>query len=130
LASGKVTILTPKNSQAFPADAWIAREATYIPDADVVVICTPGKPAQHTLVYDCAADAWLCMAEAPAVDDRGRPLPLYGVNSGIEWDAKRKLLWHVAARGEVHVLRFDLATAGLRPLTPASQPDRDGKVLP
>ncbi|KKM17392.1 hypothetical protein LCGC14_1676210, partial [marine sediment metagenome] len=116
LATKKVTVLTPKGSDAFPADVSMAREATYIPDADVVIICTRGKP-QRTLVYDCAADAWLEMAGAFATDKRGRPSLSYGVSSGIEWDPKRKLLWHVDARGRVHAMRFDRAKANLRPLT-------------
>jgi hypothetical protein len=94
----------------------MAREATYIPDADLVIICTRGKPVQHTLVYDCAADAWLQMAGAFEVDEGGRPSMDYTVSSGIEWDARRNLLWHVSARGRVHAMRFDRASADLKPL--------------
>jgi len=122
LKTKKVAVLTPKGSDAFPADASMAREATYIPDADVVIICTRGKPAQHTLIYDCAADAWLKMPGAFTTDKRGRPSPAYGVSSGIEWDAKRKLLWHVNARGHVHAMRFDRASAGMDALRKASRP--------
>ncbi len=116
LKTRKVAAGTPKGSAGFPADASMAREATYIPGADVVIICSRGKPAQHTLVYDCAADEWLKMPGAFATDKRGKPSPAYGVSSGIEWDAKRKLLWHVNARGHVHAMRFDRAKADLKPL--------------
>jgi len=116
LTTNKVTVLTPKHSEAFPKDAAMAREATYIPDADLVIICSGGKPTQHTLVYDCAADAWLRMVGAFDVAENGRPSMSYSVNSGVEWDARRKLLWHVSARGEVHAMRFDRPTANLQPL--------------
>ncbi|MDD4889351.1 MAG: kelch repeat-containing protein [Phycisphaerae bacterium] len=111
-----VKVLEPKNSDKFPMGANYAREATYLPDDDAVLICTGvDKAAQRNLVYDCAADEWLEMPGAFAVDKTSRANPGYGVSTGIEWDAKRKLLWLVQTDGSVYAMRFDRKAAGLTP---------------
>ncbi len=116
LKTKAVTVLTPKGSAGFPEDANMAREATYLPDDDLVLVPSGGKPAQHTLVYDCAADAWLELPGAFATDAKGRTDPAYSVSSGVEWDPKRKLLWHVDSPGNVHAMRFDRGTAEMKSL--------------
>ena len=116
LDTGKVTVHQPKGSAAFPPEASFGREATYLPEDDLVLIGTRvGKKGQATLIYDCAADAWLQMA-APCTKGKKGMVPGYGVGTGIEWDPKRKLLWLVQSRGTVYVMRFDRKTADLNPL--------------
>lgn len=113
LKTGAVTALTPGNAERFPADVTMGREATYLPEDDLVLVPTRGKP-QRTLVYDCAADAWLEMPGACSGGDK--PDPGYGVSTGVEWDPKRKLLWLVQTDGSVYAMRFARGTAGLKPL--------------
>lgn len=115
LKTGAVSVLEPKGSADFPAEASLAREATYLPDDDLVLICTSCKPAQKVIVYDCAADAWMEMTAAPSqVGKDGKHDPAYGVSTGIEWDARRRLLWLVQTDGAVYAMRFERASAGLR----------------
>ncbi|MCG3179399.1 MAG: hypothetical protein BIFFINMI_01734 [Phycisphaerae bacterium] len=114
LASREVAVLTPKGSDRFPDDASVGREATYVPSADVVIVCSSGKPAQHTLIYDCAADAWGELPGAFATDAKGRTEPGYGVSTGVEYDPKRDLLWLVQTNGAVFAMRFD--KTAVRPL--------------
>ena len=45
LKAKTVTVLEPKGSGSFPADANFGREATYLPDDDLVLIPTGCKPA-------------------------------------------------------------------------------------
>lgn len=110
-----VTVLEPKGAGNFPADASFGREATYLPDDDLVIVPTRCKPEQKTLIYDCAANAWLEMAN-PCETIKSGQAPGYGVSSGVEWDPKRKLLWLVQTDGSVYAMRFDRATAGLKGL--------------
>lgn len=117
LKTKQVTVLEPKGAAAFPADVSLGREATYLTDDDLVIVCTrKGKDDQATLVYDCAANAWLELAGAFTKDDKGRAVPAYGVSTGIEWDPKRRLLWLVQTRGEVYVMRIDRKAADLKAL--------------
>jgi hypothetical protein len=120
LKTKAVTVLEPKGSANFPADASLGREATYLPDDDLVLVCTSSKPEQIVLAYDCAADEWLEMTAVPStIDKEKRHDPGYGVSTGIEWDARRKLLWLVQTDGSVYAMRFDRATAGLAKLADA-----------
>ncbi len=116
LKSKAVTVLEPKGSGNFPAEAGFGREATYLPDDDVVLVPTRCKPEQKVLIYDCAADEWLEMFDPAAADQKGRRDPGYGVSTGVEWDPKRKLLWLVQTDGSVYAMRFERASAGLKPL--------------
>ena len=59
LKTKTVTVLEPKGSANFPAEASFGREATYLPDDDLVLVCTGCKPDQKVLAYDCAGDEWL-----------------------------------------------------------------------
>jgi hypothetical protein len=109
LKTGVVTVLEPKGSTNFPMTVTFGREATYLPEDDLVLICTCAKATEpKTLLYDCAANEWL---EMP-----GKPDAEYYVSTGIEWDPKRKLLWLVLADGSVYAMRFDRASAGLQAL--------------
>lgn len=116
LKAKTVTVLDPKGSANFPADARFGREATYLPDDDLVLLCTSCKPEQKVLLYDCAADAWLEMPDPASLGRENRRDPGYGVSTGIEWDPKRRLLWLVQTDGAVYAMRFERATAGLRAL--------------
>lgn len=113
LKTGAISVLTPANAERFP-DVSMGREATWLPDEDLVLVPSRGKPQQRTLVYDCAADAWLEMPGACTAGDK--PDPGYGVSTGVEWDPKRKLLWLVQTDGAVYAMRFQRASAGLKPL--------------
>lgn len=106
LQAKEVSILEPKHGEHFPKDASIAREATYVPDLDWVVICSQAGKERLTLVYDCAANAWLRLPGLIAVSKSGRATPNYGVSWGVEWDAKRKLLWGIDEHGNVYALRL------------------------
>ena len=112
LKSKVVTVLEPKGSEAFPAAVGFGREATYLPDDDVVMVCSAVNP----LVYDCAENAWLEMPAPSTAGKDGKHDPGYGVSTGIEWDPKRKLLWLVQTDGAVYAMRFDRKAAGLAPL--------------
>lgn len=113
LKTKAVTVLEPKNAANFPADVGMGREATYLPDDDLILVPTSGKP-QRTLVYDCAENAWLELPGASGSAEK--PEPGYGVSTGVEWDPKRKLLWLVQTDGAVYAMRFEKAVAGLKPL--------------
>ncbi len=114
LKTKTATTLTPKNAASFPQDLNMGREATYIPDVDLVLIPTPGK-TQRTVFYDCAGDQWLEMSD-PCTTTSKNVAPVYNVSTGVEWDAKRKLLWLVETDGSVFTLRFERETAELKPL--------------
>jgi hypothetical protein len=111
-----VTVLEPKGSDRFPAEAGMGREATYLPDDDLVLICTPAGKEQKILAYDCAENAWLEMPAASTAGKDGRHEPGYGVSTGIEWDPKRKLVWLVQTDGSVYAMRFERQAAGLKKL--------------
>lgn len=117
LGTGNAQVLTPRGFENFPMDVIMGREATYLPDDDLVIICTPGSPQQRTLIYDCHGNRWLLMPSAFRITPQGKPDPGYGVSTGIEWDPKRKLIWLVQTDGSVYVMRFERGTAGLQPLT-------------
>lgn len=114
LKTKAVTVLEPKGSASFPADASMGREATYLPDDDVVLISTPIGKTSGTLIYDCAANQWFEMP-APFVNP-AKPDVAFGVSTGVDWDPKRKLLWLVQTDGAVYAMRFERATAGLKAL--------------
>lgn len=116
LKTGKVAVLEPKGSDKFPAEVSEGREATYLPDDDLVIVCSRAKDTQKTLVYDCAADAWLELKDTAKEVKPGRFEPGYGVSWGVDWDPKRKLLWGVDSPGNVYVMRFDRKSAALEPL--------------
>ncbi|PCJ60043.1 MAG: hypothetical protein COA79_09565 [Planctomycetota bacterium] len=123
LKSKKVEVLTPKNSEKFPLAARFPREATYIPDLDIVYVPTSGrKKYQADLIYDCAKNEWLQIASTGKKDKRGRMRPGYAVSTGVEWDPKRKVLWLVQTTGAVYAMRLDLKTAGLKPVEPSVAP--------
>ncbi|MCW8133401.1 MAG: hypothetical protein KIS92_23865 [Planctomycetota bacterium] len=115
LKTKAVTVLAPKNSAGFPESAGMGREATYLPDDDVVLISTPIGKEPGTLIYDCAADEWLKMPSTSSSADPAKPVPGFGVSTGVDWDPKRKLLWLVQTDGSVYAMRFDRASAGLKP---------------
>jgi hypothetical protein len=116
LRSKAVTVLDPKGSESFPADVGMGREATYLPDDDLVLVPTPGKPAQRVLIYDCAGNEWLEMPDPATAGKENRRDPGYGVSTGVEWDPKRKLLWLVQTDGAVYAMRFERKSAGIAPL--------------
>ncbi len=111
LKTKKIDVLTPEGSTEFPMAADMGREATYIPDYDVVYIPSrAGKGVQVDLIYDIQNNRWLQMPATYATDKKGKFLPAYGVSTGIEWDAKRKLLWLVQTDGSVYAMPIDLAS--------------------
>lgn len=105
LKSKVVTILEPKNSDKFAMEVSMARECTYIPEYDIVIVTT--RP-QKTLIYDCDKNEWHEMAEPGVLDNKNVAIPGYGVSTGVEWDAKRKLLWLVQTNGAVYTMRLDM----------------------
>ena len=111
----RMTVLEPAGSAAFPTSASLAREALYLPEDDLVLICTRATPRQLTLLYDPAANRWQRYEAGFAKVGRGSG-PGYGVSSGIMWDPKRKLIWASNSRGAVYVLRFDRKTATIEDL--------------
>jgi hypothetical protein len=116
LKAKTVTVLEPKGSENFPADAGFGREATYLPDDDLVFVPTGCKPAQKVLLYDCAENSWLEMPDPSTAGKENRRDPGYGVSTGVEWDPKRKLLWLVQTDGAVYTMRFERKSAGLKPV--------------
>jgi Galactose oxidase, central domain len=119
LKSKKVTVLEPKGSKSFPMGLSMARECTYIPDFDQVIVPARGSKGtpQKLMVYDCARDQWLKMPNpCSKPDKRGRIHPGYGVSTGVEWDARRKLLWLVQTNGSVYAMRYQPKSAGLQPI--------------
>ncbi len=98
-----VEVLEPKNSDKFPMNVSMARECTYVPDLDIVIVCT--RP-QKTLIYSCEKNEWLEMFEPGELNNKNEAIPGYGVSTGIEWDAKRKLLWLVQTNGAVYAMRL------------------------
>lgn len=112
LKTKTVTVLEPKNSDKFPLDANMARECTYIPDYDIMIV--PTSP-QKTLIYDCDKNEWHEMAEPGTLNKQNVAEPLYGVSTGVEWDAKRKLLWLVQTNGAVYAMRLDISTIEYKP---------------
>lgn len=103
----KVEVFEPKNSDKFPMDVSMARECTYVPDLDVVIITT--RP-QKTLLYDCEKNEWNELPEPGVINKDKTVEPSYGVSTGVEWDAKRKLLWLVQTNGAVYAMRLVLGT--------------------
>ena len=117
IGTGKVTVLTPQGADKIPSYASGARTALYLPNADAVMITSSdfSNTDQITLIYDIKTNAWLELMR-PWTTINNKPWPVYGVSTGIQWDPKRKLIWHVNARGHVFVMRFDRTTATLTPL--------------
>jgi hypothetical protein len=115
LKTRRMTILEPDGSDAVAESASMAREALYLPDDDLVLVCTRAKPEQLTLLYDPAENRWRRLAVGYQTDAKGRRIgPGYGVSTGVMWDPKRKLVWASDVRGNVFVLRFDRKAAGIR----------------
>lgn len=87
------------------------REALYVPHADVVLAGTRrAGPDGRSLwpYYDCAANAWSSVALAGPQPVGGRDGKAeHSVGLGLCYDAKRKLVWAVGSRMEIHVLRLE-----------------------
>ena len=89
-----------------------SRNTLYLPEADAVLIgnriaADGGK--KPWLLYDCEKNAWFAVTMAG-----GDPLdktPHYDL--GLMYDPKRKLIWTTDAVNRVHVLKPDLAAAGV-----------------
>jgi hypothetical protein len=95
------------------AKAGVAsRNALYLPEADAVLIgnrITADGGKKPWLLYDCEKNAWFAVTMAG-----GDPLdktPHYDL--GLMHDPKRKLIWTTDAVNRVHVLKPDLAAAGV-----------------
>ncbi|MBI3832334.1 MAG: hypothetical protein HY291_22615 [Planctomycetes bacterium] len=79
------------------------------------------------MVYDPAKNCW---ALADLVIGEGAPSP--GVSGGIQFDAKRNLIWICDSGvpgygGGISVLRFEPAKAGLKALKDTAPPPAEKK---
>ena len=88
------------------------REMAYVDTCDWIAFAEPyytgdRKKAPHYLrVYDCAANRYFLLDAGPGPSRRHK---VHG--QGWCWDARRKVLFVITIRGEVHALRFDPASA-------------------
>ncbi len=89
-----------------------SRETIYLPEQDAVLIGAHVRGGDGKLLwplYDCGKNAWFGVELAG--DDpsaRGR----FNNSMGLMYDPNRKLVWAVGQNSHVHVLRFDLKSAG------------------
>jgi hypothetical protein len=118
--SRAVSVLDPGDGGRLPASAIFAWAACYLPDDDLVLVTTPGKPDPLTLFYDCAANEWLRMDNVADRDKAGKLLVPdgYYVSNGMMWDPARKLIWAGAGYmpgGKIWAMKFDRKTANLKP---------------
>jgi len=109
-ASGEVTTVTSAGAELVEEDNRDRanfREATYLPDDDLVMIGATG------LVYDCAKNAWfkkVLASDKPPLTAEG------SYNIGVMYDPNRKLVWGVNTNSQVFVLKFERKSAELEEL--------------
>jgi hypothetical protein len=117
--SGNVEAKDPAGMEAIQVKRF-AREAVYLPKADVVML---GYLLEHNgrklvPLYDCAENRWLG-AEIPGAEFLSRRGSGASVDLGLAYDPKRDLVWGVLCRlrpGSLQVLRLDRKTLAASPL--------------
>lgn len=109
--------LTPANAAAVSDITYnCLREIAYLPEEDLFLFA--GKvstdPGAGYLVYDPVANLWMSAAIAGVCD--------YGVSSGLVYDSKRGLVWHLnsgysdnGGNSNVRVVKIDTASLELTP---------------
>jgi hypothetical protein len=118
--SGKVTELNPAGRDRLDAPRF-AREAVYLPKADLVLFGALVKSGEKLLVpfYDPKRNEWL-LADVPGSEvlNGGRKQAGAHVDLGLVYDAKRDLVFAVLCElkpGAVRALRIDAATLKREP---------------
>ena len=111
--------LNPVNMAAAGGADYQIDRACYVPDADLVLLCTllPGGEGdlRRHVAYDCERNRWVSLRINYETDARGPLAPTAVRRSvGLVYDARRKLIWGVDTnRVRVFVLRFDAKGAGI-----------------
>jgi len=99
--------------------AYQMDRACYVPDADLMLLCTllPGGEGglRRHVAYDCERNRWVSLRINYETDKRGPLAPTAVRRSvGLACDARRRLIWGVDTnRIRVFVLRFDAKAAGI-----------------
>ena len=119
LATMAARTLNPVNMAAAAGGAYQIDRACYVPDADLMLLCTllpdgEGDLRRH-VAYDCERNRWVSLRIDYETDKRGPLTPTAVRRSvGLACDARRKLIWGVDTnRVRVFVLRFDAKGAGI-----------------
>jgi len=114
-ATGKVSELKPGGRDRLDTPRF-AREAVYLPKADLVLFGTVVKSGEKLLVpfYDPKRNEWV-LADIPGAEvlNAGRKEPGASVDLGLVYDPKRDLVFAVLCHlkpGAVRVLRLDGTT--------------------
>ena len=122
LATMAARPLNPVNMAAAAGRAYQIDRACYVPDADLMLLCTllPGGDGdlRRHVAYDCERNQWVSLRINHETDKRGPLAPTAVRRSvGLVYDARRKLIWGVDTnRVRVFVLRFDAKEAGIEPM--------------
>lgn len=120
--TGTAQSLEPVNRAAL-AEAQVRQldRGCYLPGEDLILFASilPESNPPRTVAYDCAANRWVTLGLAYAVDANGKLAnPRGGGHScGLMFDAKRRLIWGMnTLERRVFALQLDRQTADLRPL--------------
>jgi hypothetical protein len=122
LATMAARPLNPVNMAAAAGKAYQIDRVCYVPDADLMLLCTllPGGDGdlRRHVAYDCERNQWVSLRLNHETDKRGPLAPTAVRRSvGLVYDARRKLIWGVDTnRVRVFVLRFDAKEAGIEPM--------------
>jgi hypothetical protein len=125
LKTKKASIIKPENPEVLGNGFRFPREWRYLPDLGIFVIAD--GLGEQKLVR--GKKRWVSTTDMPAYDPRKnrwlvlkvKDKPGYGVSLGMRYDERRKLLWSVDTRSNVHVLRLDLKSATERQSRDARQ---------
>lgn len=118
--TGAVKAMNPPNKDAVKVGRF-AREAVYLPKADLVMFGYLLKDGERTVVpfYDCEKNIWLGAEMAGSAFINRRGAPGSSVDLGLVYDPDRDLVWGVLCRlapGALNVLRVDRDALDLKPL--------------
>ena len=119
LATMAAHTLNPVNMAAAAGKAYQIDRACYVPDADLMLLCTllPGGEGdvRRHIAYDCERNRWVSLRINYGRDKRGPVAPTAVRRSvGLACDARRKRIWGVDTnRVRVFVLHFDAKGAGV-----------------
>jgi len=122
LATMRVRTLDPTNRQAAAGRNYNIDRACYVPEADLMLLCTllpaEGDGLRRHVAYDCARNRWVSLKIEYGSGERGPLAPTAVRRSvGLVYDARRNLLWGVDThRLRVFVLRFNVDQTDLQPL--------------
>jgi galactose oxidase-like protein len=92
------------------------RETLYLPDADVILFNNFHHGRQ--VVYDPTKNTWALTNIKQTVKGLG------GVDIGLMWDAKRKLVWAMSGKQKMFVLRLDFAALEVTADVPKPAPKK------